>query len=1009
MFNSYSVTTISSLPYTISTPGDYYLNQSLTTTGDAITVSASNVNLNCLGFNLTGDKSGSDSGIVSSSGYSNVNISNCNLNKFQNGIVLWNSPSSWRIENVTAYNNSASGFYLYNPTNAILNNITSYLNVQGISIASNGNTILNSQIYNNSQVTFYFSSNYCNQNITNVVDNLGKYQYFSNQTTIIDGWTNVSSITLCGTTNSLLSNLNSIGTNRNNTFLLLINNSNLNVNNVNVSNYYYGINIGYGFLNSNITNVISNNSHRPFYLDSTYTNSLIQNLTIYNSQLGLYITNPLGYNLRLDNISSFSNAGTGFILAISSVSLSNIFLYNNTGFGIDYPGSTGFINSNFTNITIYGNSQGGIRGWLQTAGNRFNNVLVYNNVGEGITLNGDNHSFYNIYLVNNSAGGYVQSGIGKVEFINVTIINTTYGINGRFNNSIFRNISMYNTTYGYYASSASYNTTWDNFTIINSRDSGMFFQGIGYNNTFRDFEIRGARAGSYGSGIYLYNGVSFNNTFYNFNILNSSPYAMVLSSLNNTFYNFELYNNSYGLSIVSSNNTLYNFSTHNNSQAGIFMGDGFFNNVSNFTSYYNGLYGIWFSAPFSNINYFSNFNVYNNSAYGLYLSQATRLVFSNFNLSGQTYNIYLVTNSNNNSFSNFRLFNATEGIYSQASSSGNNFTNFTIYDTSYALRLLNSANLTFFNGTIYNSSTYDLYMSSISGRNIFYGNHFENISKFYSSNWSNQLIFFNYTLPSVGNIGNYWNNLTSCSQTQTVGSYEVCTTPGNYTINQNNNYDYAPLVLPSINASYVSGPEGNYYVEDVYIEVNASKNITSCVLYWNLAPIVMSVSNNTCYITQSGTFGNSYEYYVLVTGVNLATTTTSTRNVTLIDLTLDYITPPTLRDNVNRYNLDTITIEFSDDGRTFTNCIAEVNNVNYSMSYSGGICSYNYSVPSTNLTSQEITFQAFYNISGTITALSSRTVTIYSEVQTDEHQVPSFAFNSLILFLLTILGGFLLN
>ncbi len=81
-------TRINSVPYTITSPGLYRLGRNLTyssTTGNAITVAASNVTLDLMGFCLTGPGklSGSENaGIIINNGCSNVEIRNGSIQAF---------------------------------------------------------------------------------------------------------------------------------------------------------------------------------------------------------------------------------------------------------------------------------------------------------------------------------------------------------------------------------------------------------------------------------------------------------------------------------------------------------------------------------------------------------------------------------------------------------------------------------------------------------------------------------------------------------------------------------------------------------------------------------------------------------------------------------------------------------------------------------------------------------------------------------------------------------------
>jgi parallel beta-helix repeat protein len=77
-------TKITTLPYTISTPGFYYLSGNLTTSEAGIIVNASDVTLDLMGFCITGNWEGA--GITVSSDQSNVEIRNGSIKSFDKGI-----------------------------------------------------------------------------------------------------------------------------------------------------------------------------------------------------------------------------------------------------------------------------------------------------------------------------------------------------------------------------------------------------------------------------------------------------------------------------------------------------------------------------------------------------------------------------------------------------------------------------------------------------------------------------------------------------------------------------------------------------------------------------------------------------------------------------------------------------------------------------------------------------------------------------------------------------------
>ena len=81
-------TKISSVPYTITQPGFYFLTGNLTYNGalNAITVSANNVTLDLMGFSLSYTGSASQPNGIYMSGRSNVEVRNGSVTGFYTGV-----------------------------------------------------------------------------------------------------------------------------------------------------------------------------------------------------------------------------------------------------------------------------------------------------------------------------------------------------------------------------------------------------------------------------------------------------------------------------------------------------------------------------------------------------------------------------------------------------------------------------------------------------------------------------------------------------------------------------------------------------------------------------------------------------------------------------------------------------------------------------------------------------------------------------------------------------------
>jgi hypothetical protein len=172
-------TVITSLPYTINTPGVYVLNQSLHYTsgsGNAITVTASNVTINLNGYGITNtsDQTKTQARGISSNNVENLTVENGEIFGFFDGIIL-NGPNSGVSFNVghvlqglrLAYCTSV-GIILANASNCVIQNCqlssigTTGGGVQvsggafGIEIVSliGGNRVYRNQVLNATSVGF---------------------------------------------------------------------------------------------------------------------------------------------------------------------------------------------------------------------------------------------------------------------------------------------------------------------------------------------------------------------------------------------------------------------------------------------------------------------------------------------------------------------------------------------------------------------------------------------------------------------------------------------------------------------------------------------------------------------------------------------------------------------------------------------------------------------------------------------------------------------------------------
>jgi parallel beta-helix repeat protein len=102
-------TEIKSLPYTISSPGFYYITSNLTATGTGIGVEANNVMIDLMGFTISG--SGSEHGIAIHNW--NIEIRNGTVENFYIGISALGKAKGTRIINMRVVSNN-DGIHLSN-------------------------------------------------------------------------------------------------------------------------------------------------------------------------------------------------------------------------------------------------------------------------------------------------------------------------------------------------------------------------------------------------------------------------------------------------------------------------------------------------------------------------------------------------------------------------------------------------------------------------------------------------------------------------------------------------------------------------------------------------------------------------------------------------------------------------------------------------------------------------------------------------------------------------------
>jgi len=137
-------TPISSLPYTITASGSYYLTQNRTASGNGIVVNADNVTIDLNGFTITGDGTGDCINIINY--VSNVEIKNGTVTDCYNGISGHAaSAGPWlghKVTSVRSIHNAHDGMQFIAGENIITNCFVSNNGGNGIYLPAGGNAVI---------------------------------------------------------------------------------------------------------------------------------------------------------------------------------------------------------------------------------------------------------------------------------------------------------------------------------------------------------------------------------------------------------------------------------------------------------------------------------------------------------------------------------------------------------------------------------------------------------------------------------------------------------------------------------------------------------------------------------------------------------------------------------------------------------------------------------------------------------------------------------------------------
>ncbi|WP_209632006.1 NosD domain-containing protein [Methanococcus voltae] len=335
----------------------------------------------------------------------NSTITNNRVSSGYYGITLWSSPNSSFVNNTA--DSSEYGIYIFNSPNTpiIYNTVNS--NKNGICIDnSKNNTVINNTADSNSiaDVVIDYSSYNCVL-INNSLDTRGlrignTYDHIGgiNTHTVIN-------TTINGKPIYYYKNNNTKKVPEDAGQVILMNCSNMLVENLNISGAYYGITAQYG-TNCNFTNNTLNSNGYGIYIENSKNSTITNNNANSNDNIGIYS----GYSKNSTVINNTVNSN-----------LKGIYLSHST-------------NSTVINNTADSNIRYGIHLCSSQGTSLMNNIVSLNGVN-GIYLqeSNNNHIINNRLHLNRDAGAFLSNShnnyIIKNIFNNTKNLRMGYGIN----------------------------------------------------------------------------------------------------------------------------------------------------------------------------------------------------------------------------------------------------------------------------------------------------------------------------------------------------------------------------------------------------------------------------------------------------------------------------------------------------------------------------------------------------------------------------------------------------
>lgn len=648
---------------TISSSGEYILNQSINSSGTCFTIAADNVELDCNGFNIKYNTAGGSTlmginAILGTSQMNNLTIKNCIIEKGSNlqtagyGIRLTRFSNSKLVNNTIITNGTTNNYGIYLTTNSQNNRIenntiysagSSSGNIGVYLLSASSNNIIKHNSINTFGTTTSYGIMISTDSHNNLIEKNNLLTYGSTGAT-----TSSYGIYLTTRINNTIITRNNIRTNgvgsrnyglylQNNIYSSQVLNNNISTNGSSTNHGIYVIGAASTPSNNNslelnniYTNGITANNYGIYLLTNT-NNNIIRNNSIntYGSSTnhGIYIsgvTSSSNYNeISINKIFTNGTAGSNY----------GIYLYRNANF------------NNISNNTVNSNgtsSNHGIYG-IGTTGLTINNNIIKSNIvnASGYALASTNYGIHlSTFANNNTISNNLINTMGSTGNYGIYVLGTTALESN--NNNILSNVII---TRG---------TTTNNYGIRISTNT---------NNAWVDKNIISTNGSSGNIGIYV--SAATTSTANNIQIINNNIVANgsssgnygihLLTNVNTNFIN----NNNISTMGTTTNYGIYISGSTKTSNNGIVTNNNIYAQGSGASNH-----GIYLYRNVSNMN-ISNNNIFTNGTstnYGIYgAGTATHIInnnsLNNNNIStlGTTtnnYGIYLLTNNNNNLINN---------------------------------------------------------------------------------------------------------------------------------------------------------------------------------------------------------------------------------------------------------------------------------------------------------------------------------------------------------------------